>query len=54
MEVMRVSISEGTRPLNVQMMLTTGILMDGKMSTGVRISITGLTRKSSSAKMTNV
>jgi hypothetical protein len=54
MDVMRCSISVGTRPLNVQMMLTTGMLMDGKMSTGVRIIITGLIRNSNSARTTNV
>src|ERR1700732_2007735 len=54
MEVMRVSISDGTRPVYVQMMLTTGTLMDGKMSTGVRTIITGAARNSSSARTTKV
>src|SRR5260370_40477036 len=33
---MRSLMSSGTRPLNVQMMLTTGMVMFGKMSVGVR------------------
>src|ERR1700746_2639189 len=35
-EMIRSAMSCGARPLNVQMMLTTGILMFGKMSVGVR------------------
>src|SRR6266852_4219449 len=54
MEVMRVSISDGTRPVYVQMMLTTGTLMAGKISTGVRIIMTGAIRNSSSARTTKV
>src|SRR5258706_12648827 len=42
METMRVSISEGARPEKLQMTLMTGILMLGKMSTGVRSRTTGL------------
>src|SRR5258707_12293279 len=54
MEVMRVSISEGTKPVYVQMMLTTGTLMAGKMSTGVRVIMTGAARNNSSARTTKV
>src|SRR6266702_3107729 len=54
MEVMRVYISDGTRPVYVQMMLTTGTLMAGKMSTGVRRIMTGAIRNSSSARTTKV
>jgi hypothetical protein len=36
------------------MTLMTGILMFGKISTGVRSSITGLTRRSTSASTMNV
>src|SRR5579859_4376913 len=36
MEMIRSAMSCGARPLNVQIMLTTGILMFGKISVGVR------------------
>jgi hypothetical protein len=42
---MRSLISCGTRPLKLQMILTTGILMFGKISVGVRkIDTTPMTR----------
>src|SRR3981189_2368854 len=40
-DTMRVSISEGTSTLYVQMTLITGMLMLGKISTGVRSRTTG-------------
>src|SRR5882724_5754643 len=40
-DTMRVSISDGTSPLYVQMTLITGMLMLGKISTGVRSRTTG-------------
>src|ERR1700680_707062 len=53
-ETMRVSISEGTRPVYVQMTLMTGMLMLGKMSTGVRSRTTGLIRSSTRENTMNV
>src|ERR1700731_4374874 len=54
METIRVSISEGARPVYVQMTLMTGILMLGKMSTGVRSRTTGLMISSTNEKTMNV
>src|ERR1700686_1918048 len=46
METIRVSISVGAKPVYVQMTLMTGMLMLGKISTGVRSSTTGQIRSS--------
>ena len=43
-----------SRPVYCQMMLTTGMLMAGKMSVGVRSSTKGVRNNSSSAATTNV
>src|SRR6266853_5708822 len=53
-ETMRVSISAGARPVKVQMTLITGILMLGKMSTGVRSRATGLIRSNTKENTMNV
>src|ERR1700686_585987 len=53
-ETIRVSISDGTRPVYVQITLMTGMLMLGKMSTGVRSRTTGLIRSSTSENTMNV
>src|SRR5580704_7016583 len=53
-ETMRLDISDGTRPVYVQMTLITGMLIAGKMSTGVRSSMTGLIRNNRSASTMNV
>jgi hypothetical protein len=53
-ETMRVSISEGARPVYVQITLMTGMLMLGKMSTGVRSKTTGLIRSSTKENTMNV
>ena len=51
---MREAIWSADMPVYPQTMLTTGMLMFGKMSVGVRITATGLTSKSISAMTTNV
>src|SRR5229473_7920102 len=53
-ETIRVSISVGTRPVYVQMTLMTGILMLGKISTGVRSRTTGLINSSTKDNTMNV
>src|SRR5579862_7366736 len=53
-DTMRVSISEGTSPLYVQMTLTTGMLMLGKISTGVRSRTTGQMSSRTSENTMNV
>src|SRR5207249_2170409 len=53
-ETIRVSISEGTRPVYVQMTLITGMLMLGKISTGVRSRTTGLISSSTKENTMNV
>src|SRR5579862_3431437 len=53
-DTMRVSISEGTSPLYFQMTLTTGMLMLGKISTGVRSRTTGQMSSRTSENTMNV
>src|ERR1700681_1444795 len=53
-ETMRVSISEGAKPVKVQMTLMTGMLMLGKMSTGVRSRTTGQINSRTSESTMNV
>src|SRR5216684_1878563 len=53
-ETIRVSISDGARPVYVQMTLMTGMLMLGKISTGVRSRTTGLIRSSTTENTMNV
>src|ERR1700745_1310634 len=53
-DTMRVSISEGTSPLYVQMTLTTGMLMLGKISTVVRSRTTGQMSSRTSENTMNV
>src|SRR5882762_428008 len=50
----RCSISFALRPVYCQMTLTTGMLMDGKISVGVRSRINGVNNNSSRAATTNV
>ena len=50
----RPSISSGFRPVNCQATATTGILMLGKMSVGVREITTGLASRINSARTINV
>ncbi len=54
MVAMRDAICSADMPVQPQMMLTTGMLMLGKMSVGVRKMTTGLTSKIISATTTNV
>ena len=51
---MRCSISCASRPAYCQMMLTTGMLMDGKISVGVRNRMNGVSSTNTSAATTNV
>jgi len=51
---MRCSISLASRPAYCQTMLTTGMLMDGKMSVGVRRSTNGVSSNRTSAPTTKV
>ena len=51
---MRCSTSLAVRPVYCQTTLTTGILIDGKMSVGVRNNTNGVSNSSSSAATTNV
>src|SRR5580704_17289273 len=53
-ETTRVSISAGGRPEQLQITLTTGMLMLGKISTGVRSRTTGLIRSSTRENAMNV
>src|SRR5258706_5381805 len=53
-ETIRVSISDGARPVYVQMTLMTGMLMLGKISTGVRSRTTGLISSSTRENTMNV
>src|SRR6266704_1078073 len=50
----RCSISFALKPVYCQMTLTTGMLMDGKMSVGVRRRINGVNNNNSRATTTNV
>ena len=52
--VSRPSISSGSRPVYCQATATTGILMLGKISVGVRRIMTGLMMRMSSARMMKV
>src|SRR5262245_49524988 len=52
--VNRPSISSGFRPVNCQATATTGILIFGKISVGVRWIITGLISRINSARTINV
>jgi hypothetical protein len=54
MDTILFAISVGTRPVSVQTTLTTGMLMAGKISTGVRSSATGAIRRRRSEKTTKV
>lgn len=54
MLTIRSLISLGTRPLYVQMMLTTGLLMLGKMSVGVRKMATAPIARIRMDRTTNV
>ena len=47
-------VQGGAKPVKVQITLTTGILMSGKMSTGVRTITSGISRMMTSAITTNV
>src|SRR5260370_20579119 len=53
-ETIRVSISDGAKPVYVQMTLMTGMLMLGKISIGVRSRTTGLIRSSTTENTMNV
>src|SRR6266581_2708511 len=50
----RCSISFALKPVYCQMTLTTGMLMDGKMSVGVRNKTNGVSKRRSSDATTNV
>jgi hypothetical protein len=54
LETMRSAISLGAMPVKFQMTLITGILISGKMSTGVRRSTNGITKMMTSAITTKV
>ena len=54
LKTMRCSISFAERPVYPQTTLTTGILMDGKMSVGVRNRTKGVNNSSNRAATTNV
>ena len=51
---MRPAISSGGRPVYFQIAAMTGILISGKMSTGVRNAASGPMMRRSSARTTNV
>src|SRR3982074_1630647 len=53
-ETIRVSISAGAKPVNVQMTLMTGMLMLGKISTGGGSRTTGQIRSSTTDSTINV
>jgi hypothetical protein len=52
--MMRSAMSPGEKPVKFQTTLTTGILMAGKMSTGVRKTTNGMSRMMTSAITTKV
>ena len=53
-ETMRPAISSGGNPVNCQITAITGILISGKMSTGVRKAASGPMIRSRSARTTKV